>query len=95
MLYIYASIVGWILNIVIKKSAFKHGISGYSINACLLNVCADVLLLDDPEKRLFIGFDNNGNPLEVIGIMEAGTLTIIHAMKLRKQFHYLLEEMKK
>jgi hypothetical protein len=77
------------MNIVIRDSALKHG---DAINACLLHIHAEIILDDNPEKRLFAGFDHNANPLEIIGVMEGNTLVVIHAMKLRSQFHYLLEE---
>jgi hypothetical protein len=51
------------------------------------------MTLDDPPpKRLFVGFDHLGNALEIIAVedVERDRLVIIHAMKLRKQFHYLL-----
>jgi hypothetical protein len=80
------------MNIVIRDSALKHGVSVYAINACLLHIHAEIILDADPEKRLFVGFDHNANPLEIIGVMEDETLVVIHAMKLRSQFYYLLEE---
>jgi hypothetical protein len=80
------------MNVVIQDSAFKHGISAYAINICLLHIRAEIILEAEPEKRLFVGFDHNANPLEIIGIMEDDTLFVIHAMKLRKKFHHLLED---
>jgi hypothetical protein len=46
-----------------------------------------------PPKRLFVGFDHLGKALEIIAIedIEQDRLVVIHAMKLRKQFYYLLE----
>jgi hypothetical protein len=79
------------MNIAIKNSAYKHGISEYSIRTCLLNLKSDLVLDEEPEKRLFVGFDESGNPLEIIGVIEGDTLTIIHAMKLRKHFYELLK----
>ena len=73
-------------------SAHKHGISDYSINTCILNKIADELIEDEPEKRLVVGFDQNGKTLEIIGIMKDDTFIVIHAMKLRSQFFYLLGE---
>jgi hypothetical protein len=78
------------MEIVILDSAHKHGISDYSINTCMLNKIADELLEDEPEKRLVVGFDQSGNALEIIGIMKETAFMVIHAMKLRSQFFYLL-----
>jgi hypothetical protein len=78
------------MNVVIRASAFKHGISAYAINICLLHIRAEIILDEVPEKQLFVGFDHNANPLEIIGVMEGDTLVVIHAMKLRKQFYHLI-----
>jgi hypothetical protein len=82
------------MELVILDSAYKHGISASSIRSCLLNFRSDLLLDEVPPKRLFVGFDHIGAALEVIAIedTEKDCLVIIHAMRLRKQFHYLLEE---
>jgi len=47
-----------------------------------------------PVKRLFVGFDNLGRALEIIAIEdeEKEHLVVIHAMKLTKQYYFLLEE---
>jgi hypothetical protein len=81
---------GRMVSIVITESAHKHGVSDYAINTCLQNFQRDIILEDDPEKRLFVGFDHNGNALEVIAIIQGDVLTVIHAMKLRKQYFGLL-----
>jgi len=80
------------MDIVILDSAFKHGITEESILSCLFNVRGDKVLDDSPPKHLLAGFDNLGNALEIIAIEddEQKQLTVIHAMKLRKQFYYLL-----
>ena len=46
------------------------------------------MLDDSPPKRLFAGFDNLGNALEIIAIEDEDRdrLVVIHAMELRKQF---------
>jgi hypothetical protein len=80
------------MDIVILQSAFKHGITAESIYSCLFNFRGDKVLEDPPPKRLLAGFDHLGNALEIIAIedIERNRLVVIHAMKLRKQFHYLL-----
>ena len=80
------------MDIVILDSAYKHGITGESILSCLFNVRGDKVLDDPPPKRLLAGFDHLGNALEIIAIEddEQKCLVVIHAMKLRKQFFYLL-----
>jgi hypothetical protein len=82
------------MELVILDSACKHGISADSIRSCLLNFRSDLVLDDIQPKRLFVGFDHLGVALEIIAIEdgEENRLVVIHAMKLRKQFHYLLEK---
>ena len=82
------------MSFIIGKSAYKHGITEYAIHTCLLNIRRDIVLDEERDKRLLIGFDHNGNPLELIGVMQNDALYIIHAMKLRKQFYHLLVEAK-
>jgi hypothetical protein len=81
------------MKLVILDSAYKHGITKQSIRSCLLNFRNDLLLENVPAKRLFVGFDHLGAALEIIAIedTERGCLVVIHAMKLRKQFHDLLQ----
>jgi hypothetical protein len=77
---------------VILDSAYKHGITAESIRSCLFNFIYDSVLDDHFSKRLFVGFDHLGNALEIIAVedVERNRLVVIHAMKLRKQFQYLL-----
>lgn len=81
------------MKIVIVDSAYKHGISTERIYSCLLNFRNNMALDDSPPKYLFVGFDHLGNALEIIAVedIEYDRMVVIHAMKLRKQFYYLLE----
>jgi hypothetical protein len=81
------------MEILILDSAYKHGITEESIKACLFSVRGGKLLCDPPPKHLLAGFDHLGNALELITIEEEGRnlLVVIHAMKLQKQYRYLLE----
>jgi len=82
------------MEIVILDSAYKHDITKESILFCLLHFQNDIVLDDPPPKRLFVGFDHKGTPLEIIAIEdeEQDRLVVIHAMQIRKQFHQLLSE---
>jgi hypothetical protein len=82
------------MDIVILDSAYKHGVTEQSILYCLLHFQSDIVIDDPPLKRLFVGFDHRGIPLEIIAINdeEQDCLVVIHAMKLRKQFYQFLEE---
>ena len=82
------------MEIVILDSAYKHGITRESILFCLLHFRNDIVIDDPPPKRLLVGFDHKGTPLEIIAIEdeEKDRFAIIHAMKLRKQFFQLLSD---
>ncbi|MDL2230050.1 hypothetical protein LJC14_07370 [Treponema sp. OttesenSCG-928-L16] len=81
------------MEIIILDSAYKHGISRQSIIHCLFSFINDRVLNVQPLKHLLVGFDNLGNALEIVAIedVEKNRLVVIHAMKLRKKFYYLLE----
>ncbi|GHU39377.1 hypothetical protein FACS1894190_03690 [Spirochaetia bacterium] len=81
------------MKLVILNSAYKHGISEEAINDCMSRHHIEYMLEEEPLKRLYVGFDNNGNLLEIIAIIEENTIKVIHAMRLRKQYYYLLEEL--
>jgi len=80
------------MDIVILDSAYKHGITEESILACLFNTRGDKILADPPLKRLIAGFDHIGRALELIVVEdeERSRAVVIHAMRLQKQFEYLL-----
>jgi len=81
------------MDIVILDSAYKHGITKENIIYCLSHFNNAIMLNNPPIKRLFVGFDNLGRALEIIAIEdeEQERLVIIHAMKLTKQYYFLLE----
>lgn len=71
------------------NSAAKHGIAPararYVIEHCLCPLYSD----DPAEKDLvtYLGFDEQGVPLEVIGIeLSDGGLLVIHVMRLRQKY---------
>jgi hypothetical protein len=63
-----------IMKLVIIKSAHKHNISGEAINDCMARPHVEYMLEEEPQKRLYVGFDNNGNPLEIIALIEDNTI---------------------
>ena len=81
------------MDIVILESALRHGITEESILSCLFNVRGNKILDDLPPKHLMAGFDHLGNALELVVIEheERNQIVVIHAMKLQKQYYYLLE----
>ena len=81
------------MDILILESVFKHGITKENTGCCLSHFNNDIMLNYPPVKRLFVGFDNLGRALEIIAIEdeEQDRLVVIHAMKLTKQYYFLLE----
>ena len=81
------------MDILVLESAYKHGITEESIRHCLFNAKGGELLGDPPPKHMLVGFDNSGNAIELITIEdeERNLLVVVHAMRLRKQYMYLLE----
>jgi hypothetical protein len=82
------------MEIIVLDSACKHHISDESIEYCLLHFLNDLVIDDFPLKRVFVGFDHTGTALEIIAIEdeEVNRMYVIHAMKITKQYYYLLEE---
>ncbi|MDR3324711.1 MAG: hypothetical protein LBS82_01795 [Spirochaetaceae bacterium] len=68
--------------VVCKPSAFKHGCSFEDIEWAFATARYDGMADEkDESKRLLIGFDSKGNPLEVL-YNESGdnTMNVFHAM---------------
>jgi hypothetical protein len=71
-----------------RRSAFRHGISRVRVQY-VVEHCACPLYPppDEDELVVFLGTDQDGVPLEVIGVELAdGDLLVIHAMKLRARY---------
>jgi hypothetical protein len=81
--------------IVFVPSAFDHQISEANIRWVLLNHLADGIIEEDDEtKYLSVGFDKNGNLLEIMyNYIDEHRIKVFHAMKCRKQYYKKLEEM--
>jgi len=82
------------MDIIILESAYRHNVSRQSIIYCLLHFYNDLIIDEYLHKRLFVGFDHIGKALEIIVIedYEQNSMVVIHAMRLRKQFYFLLED---
>ena len=80
------------VEMIILKSAKKHGISDFDINYVFNNAINSIRLDEFPQKVMLFGFDSKGRALEVGYITnDNDEIIIIHAMKLRKCYReYLL-----
>jgi len=82
------------MTVIINEAALKHkDITEEDILQALELPLVDRLMPKYHNKYLLIGFDRNGNLLEIIyNIRTDGSYNVFHAMKCRKEFYYLAEE---
>ena len=77
------------------KSAFIHGYTEADIRLAIDNAIYDGYLEDDEDtenKRLLVGFDRKGNPIEIYyNILNKDTVRVFHAMEYRNIHNKLLE----
>jgi hypothetical protein len=78
-------------DIEFNPSAFRHGVSEADIRHALAVARYDSPAEGEDNKNLCIGFDTNGNLLEVL-YNEVGSkgIYVFHAMKCRKIFFHLI-----
>lgn len=73
---------------VIWKSAYKHGCSSEDIKLAMDTSLTVLRIGEDPDRRLYMGFDTRLRPLEIVTVMsDDGVEVVIHAMKLRKKYY--------
>ena len=79
------------LNIVCKPSAFKHDVTEADIKWAFSTARYDLPVEDDEDKRLLIGFNTLGNPIEILyNELDDGRINVFHAMPCRSMFIALL-----
>ncbi|WP_202912075.1 hypothetical protein [Nesterenkonia muleiensis] len=75
-----------------RRSATKHGCAIEAIIYAAENAVVDIEEEEDPPKRLLLGWDPQGQLLEIAAlILDDGTYLVIHAMKCRSKYYPLLE----
>ena len=75
-----------------NKTAFKHGISETDIRYAAGNAVYDDIIDGYADKHLLLGFDNNGNLLEILyNIVDEYRINVFHAMKCRKAWQILAD----
>ena len=80
-------------NIECKPSAFKHGVTEADIYWAFSTARYDLPVEGDEEKRLLIGFDKVGNPLEIMyNELDDGRINVFHAMPCRNIYISLLKQ---
>ena len=76
-----------------NPSAFKHNITEEAIRRAIINVVYDDIWDSDKDKHLLMGFDNNGNLLEIMyNMIDDQSINVFHAMKCRSIYYHLLRK---
>ena len=80
-------------DIVCKPSAFKHGVTEADIYWAFSTARYDLPVEGDEEKRLLIGFNIVGNPLEIMyNELDDGRINVFHAMPCQSIYIPLLSQ---
>jgi hypothetical protein len=76
------------MTLVFNETAFKHGVTAKDIDCAMAVPLVDVLLEKYINKFLLMGFDLNGNLLEIMyNLVDEDTANVFHARKCRKEFY--------
>jgi hypothetical protein len=79
-------------DIEFNHAAFKHGITEVDIRWAFKHWLFDQPVIGGDNKHLLIGFDRNGNPLEILyNVIADGRINVFHAMKCRPAWRHLAE----
>ena len=79
--------------LIILASARKHGIADIDMIEVVAEPYVVLMIREEPEKLLFLGFDSKARAIEVITDTGAdGQVFIIHADKITKKYEKLLRE---
>ena len=76
-----------------NPSVSKHGITEDAIRYAIVNAIYDDVWDNDVDKHLLIGFDHNGNLLEIMyNVIDEQSINVFHAMKCRSIYYHLIDE---
>ena len=79
--------------LIFNPAAFKHNVTEQDIEAAMITALIDELIKGFDNKYLIVGFDMNGNLIEVMyNLVSKDIANIFHAMKCRKEFLQKLPE---
>ncbi|MDR3360182.1 MAG: hypothetical protein LBO20_05965 [Bifidobacteriaceae bacterium] len=79
--------------LMIAKSAYKHGLSRSDIEHVVGWVVEARRMDDDPRKLMMVGFDSAGGLLEILSVVgDDGRMRVVHAMRRRPMCRAWLEE---
>jgi hypothetical protein len=75
------------MTLVFNPAAFKHEFTELDVEAVMATALLDELMEGYDNKYLLIGFDMNGNLIEVMyNLVGEDIVNIFHAMKCRNEF---------
>jgi hypothetical protein len=78
-------------NIEFNHAAFRHGVTEADIWSAIEKFIYDSPFPGYDNKHLLLGFDINGNLLEVVyNTIDEHTINVFHAMKCRKKYLALI-----
>jgi hypothetical protein len=79
------------INISFNPAAFKHGVTEDNIRWAIKTHICDVLVDGYENKYAIIGFDTNGNLLEILyNLIDEQSINVFHAMSCRDSFRLQL-----
>jgi hypothetical protein len=80
-----------LLEVLFNEAAFKHGVSEDDMRTALGSYLIDMELFDGENKYLLVGFDRNGNLIELMyNVIDEHSINVFHAMRCRKEYLKLL-----
>jgi hypothetical protein len=80
-------------SIEFNQAAFKHGVTKDNIRWAVTHSRYEGPLENADNQHLLLGFDTNGNLLEILyNRIDAETVNIFHAMKCRSIYFSLLKD---
>jgi hypothetical protein len=83
------------MDVVIEfnPAAFRHSVSEADIRNAFMNALYDDVLDEAADKHLLLGFDRNGNILEILyNSINEYSINVFHAMHCRSIFFHLLDD---
>jgi hypothetical protein len=79
--------------LIFNPAAFKHGVTEQDIEFSMISALVDELIEGFDNKYLILGFDLNGNLIEVMYNLAGDDIAnIFHAMKCRREFFQKIPE---
>jgi hypothetical protein len=80
------------VTIEFNEAAFRHGCDTEDIRHAIIHFLYDDVFEETQDKHLLLGFDGNGNLLEILyNTIDENSINVFHAMKCRSKFYRLID----